>query len=258
MLKHIAIKDLYALALAEGEGMGTAYEYFAKRLVLDKWLQAFTRPTHVLIAGLPEKYGASLDSILLAQELGARHVSVIDDRPAALDRLKQSLAALAEAGVTLPVPDMVLIKRWSELPEALAGFDLAISSEVVQRLPEDLRPAYVRQLRERSDHLAVFTPNADNSAHTDRSGLGGLSLAELTSLAQSPVDIRRAARTGYVDMPPFPPGITRSEDQREQATTGLFEASVMRGLETYARTEALLPESVRKRQSHIVYALVPG
>ncbi len=258
MLKHIAIKDLYALALAEGEGMGTAYEYFAKRLVLDKWLKAFTRPNRVLIAGLPEKYGASLDSILLAQELGARQVTVIDERPAALDRLKHSLAALDEAGVTLPVPDMLVIESWSELPETVTGYDLAISSEVVQRLAEDVRPVYVQQLRQRADHLAVFTPNADNPAHTDRSGLGGLSLGELTSLAQSPVDIRRAARTGYVDMPPFPPGITRSEDQREQATTGLFEASVMRGLETYARTETLLPESVRKRQSHIVYALVPG
>ena len=29
MLAHYTIKDLYALALAEGEGMGTAYEYYA-------------------------------------------------------------------------------------------------------------------------------------------------------------------------------------------------------------------------------------
>lgn len=258
MLKHIAIKDLYALALAEGEGMGTAYEYFAKRLVLDDWLKSFTRPRRFLVAGLPEKYGASLDSILLAQELGADEVTIVDDRSAALERLKQALSALDEAGVTLPVPEMVLISDWNDLPDTVTGIDMAISSEVIQRLSPDMRPRYIQQLRERADHLAIFTPNADNPAHTDRSGLGGLSLDEMAKLVENPLDIRRIARTGYVDMPPFPPGITRSEDQREQASTGLFEASVMRGLETYARAEALIPASVRKRQSHIVYALVPG
>lgn len=258
MLKRIAIKELYALALAEGEGMGTAYEYFAKRLVLNEWLKGFIPPQRVLVAGLPEKYGSSLDSLLLAQELGASQVTVIDERPPALEKLESALTALAQAGVLLPIPEVRPISSWSELPETLPPFDLAISSEVLQRLPVDTRPMYVDGLRRQADHLAIFTPNADNPAHTDRSGLGGLSLAELTALADSPAEICRAARTGYVDMPPFPPGITRSEDQREQASTGLFEASVMRGLETYARTEALLPTGVRKRQSHIVYAFMPG
>ncbi len=38
MLHQISIKTLYSLALAEGEGVGTAYEYFAKRLILASWL----------------------------------------------------------------------------------------------------------------------------------------------------------------------------------------------------------------------------
>ena len=36
--KH-SIKTLYPLALAEGEGVGTAYEYFTKRLHLVRWLK---------------------------------------------------------------------------------------------------------------------------------------------------------------------------------------------------------------------------
>ena len=90
MLAHYTIKDLYALALAEGEGMGTAYEYYAKRLALGRWLKARPRPASILVAGLPEKYGASLDFLLLAGELGAA-VTVVDDRPAALDRLRGAL-----------------------------------------------------------------------------------------------------------------------------------------------------------------------
>ncbi len=66
MLPTHSIKALYALALAEGEGMGTAYEYYAKRLILGRWLAERPRPASILIAGLPQKYGASLDLLLLA------------------------------------------------------------------------------------------------------------------------------------------------------------------------------------------------
>ena len=64
-----------------------------------------------------------------------------------------------------------------------------------------------------------------------------------------------AVVSGYIDMPPFPPGITRSDEQREQATQGAFEAVVMGGLRVYAHGERLLPGALRRRQSHIVYAL---
>lgn len=259
MLKHQSIKDLYALALAEGEGMGTAYEYFAKRLVLDKWLQKFTRPDSVLVAGLPEKYGASLDSLLLAQELGAHQVLVIDERPEAIEKVQAAIQALGkESAIALPTPELRTITQWSEFPDDMGHFDMAISSEVLQRLAPDTRSAYVQQLRDHAGCLALFTPNAENPAHTSRSGLGGVTLSELEKLVDAPADIRPAAQTGYIDMPPFPPGITRTEDQREQASTGLFEASVMRGLESYARAESLVPEALRRRQSHIVYTLFPG
>src|SRR5690606_30513282 len=82
-IPYRSIKALYALALAEDEGVGTAYEYFAKRLVLRPWLRQQPPVRRLLVAGLPEKYGASLDHLLLAEELGATAV-VVDDRPPAL------------------------------------------------------------------------------------------------------------------------------------------------------------------------------
>lgn len=270
MLAHYTIKDLYALALAEGEGMGTAYEYYAKRLALGRWLKGRSRPASLLIAGLPEKYGASLDFLLLAGELDAA-VTVVDERPAALARLRGALAQLAGSSLPLAQPVCLL----ADLPglAGLAGrFDLAVSSEVLQRLAAAERPAYVAALRARAAALALFAPNADNPAHTDRSGLSGLRLDELRALV---ADQRRTTNdqrpttndypllatnnyqltTGYIDMPPFPPGITRSDEQREQATQGAFEAVVMGGLRVYAHGERLLPGALRRRQSHIVYAL---
>ena len=43
--------------------------------------------------------------------------------------------------------------------------------------------------------------------------------------------------------------------KRQQATQGAFEAAVMGGLRVYAHGERLLPGALRRRQSHIVYAL---
>ena len=253
MLAHYTIKALYALALAEGEGMGTAYEYYAKRLALGRWLKARPRPASILIAGLPEKYGASLDFLLLAGELGAA-VTVVDDRPAALARLRQALSSSesSEAWATLAPPSAIILADLPRLATLSGRFDLAVSSEVLQRLAAAERPVYVAALRARADALALFAPNADNPAHTDRSGLAGLHLSELrTLLSDDPWQLT----TGYIDMPPFPPGITRSDAQREQATQGAFEAAVMGGLRVYAHGERFLPGALRRRQSHIVYAL---
>src|ERR1700752_4107471 len=98
MLTGHSIKSLYPLALAEGEGIGTAYEYYAKRRALARWLPKLGRPRKILIAGLPEKYGSSLDFFLVAQDISAGKVVVVDDRPHALDKLRHSLAEAKAAG----------------------------------------------------------------------------------------------------------------------------------------------------------------
>ena len=245
MLKSLSIKSLYVLALAEGEGVGTAYEYFAKRLVLARWLknhQAQQRkPGRVLIAGLPEKYGSSLDFLQLAQEWGAG-VTVVDERPFALEKLQKSLVAAQKEGwLTAVSPQLISLSHLADLSPLDEMFDLCLGSEGLQRL------GHVRRLASR---VALFAPNGDNMAHTNISGLVGVTLAEIQQL------VGPDAKAGYIDMPPFPPGISRSEEQREQATSGRLEAIAMWGLGYYARLEHFLPTAVRRRQSHIVYALL--
>lgn len=254
MLKSLSIKSLYVLALAEGEGVGTAYEYFAKRLVLARWLknrQAPQRkPERLLIAGLPEKYGSSLDFLQLAQELGVE-LTVVDERPSALQKLQNSLAvAQGEGWLTAVSPQLISVSKLADLSELDPGFDLCLGSEGLQRLASDDRPDYVRHVRRVASSAALFAPNGDNMAHANISGLAGVTLAEMQQL------VGKSAATGYIDMPPFPPGITRSEEQREQATSGTMEAIAMWGLGYYARLEHVLPTAVRRKQSHIVYALL--
>lgn len=250
MLKPLSIKELYVPALAEGEGVGTAYEYFAKRLVLARWLKKPPKPARVLIAGLPEKYGSSLDFLQLAQELGAA-VTIVDERPFALQKLQHSLAAAQRVGwLTAVSPQLIPVPHLADLREIAPDFDLCLGSEGLQQLAASDRPEYVRQVRRLARRAALFAPNGDNMAHTNISGLSGVTLAEIQQL------VGANAKTGYIDMPPFPPGITRTEDQREQATSGTFEAIAMWGLGYYARLEHFLPTAVRRSQSHIVYALL--
>ncbi len=248
------IKSLYTPALAEGEGVGTAYEYFAKRLALRPWLKRLPPVKRMLIAGLPEKYGSSLDFLLLAEELGAAAV-IVDDRPEAIEKLQNSLAAArAQNWLTGCRPETRITADMSALAGIDLPFDLVISSEVLQRLAEADRQAYVKRAMELGTAVALFCPNADNPAHTNLSGLNGLHLSELKALvARSPT--HPVTVSGYIDMPPFPPGIVRDEEQRAQAGNGRLEAFAMWGLGYYARLEKLIPTPIRRRQSHIVYAL---
>src|SRR5260370_42397847 len=133
MLPFRSIKSLYRLAFAEGEGIGTAYEYFAKRLVLSKWLDGHARAKRVLIAGLPQKYGSSLDFLLIAQELGAAEIFVADDRPGALEKARQGLAAAQAMGELSGLkPQFVLCTDLGFVPELIPSFDLFLSSELLQ------------------------------------------------------------------------------------------------------------------------------
>jgi hypothetical protein len=261
MLKKYSIKDLYALALAEGEGMGTAYEYYAKRRVLGRWLAGLPTVQSILVAGLPERYGASMDFVLLATELGAR-LTIIDDRPEALTRLTTAIQALRKIPAA-PHVDTAAVAFVADLRTMLAlqdTFDLALSSEVLQRLSPTGRISYVNRLGDCARRLALFAPNSDNQAHITISGLEGLSESELIKLMVDMKRIRfpksRNQVVGTIDMPPFPPGITRSEAQRAQATRGRSEALAMWGLEGFAYLEEWFPESLRRKKAHIVYTFL--
>src|SRR5580700_9365502 len=90
MLETRSIKALYPFALAEGEGVGTAYEYVAKRRVMKPLFERVSAGSRVLIAGLPEKYGTSLDFVLAGVDAGAKIVAVVSARRRSIGRGRRS------------------------------------------------------------------------------------------------------------------------------------------------------------------------
>jgi hypothetical protein len=250
------IRSLYPFALAEGEGVGTAYEYVAKRTFLRPLADQLARPgraggapARLLVAGLPEKYGCSLDFAIFADSLGA-DLLVVDDRDAALARAEKVVSSLKGSGRLAGL--QVRYEKVSSLRGLADSLrvetrDAVLSCEVLQRVPAGERGSFVDGLRSLAPRGALFVPNSENGSHLAISGLAGLTRAELTTLFPG-------ADCEYVDMPPFPPGITRSADQRARASTGMLEAVAMLGLDTYCRAEPLVPSMVKKHVAHIVCA----
>jgi hypothetical protein len=241
----LGIRELYPYAMAEGEGVGTAYEYFAKRRVAAGAFARLPERARVLVAGLPEKYGCSLDLLLASSERGA-HVVVLDERPEAIAKLETTLVAARSQGLLADL--RVEARRVEALAGELPPADLVACSEVLQRMPAGMRRSFCAALVESATAGLVFVPNSINGSHLEISGLAGMTPEELRELL--PV----AREVGLVDMPPFPPGITRSAEQRERATSGRAEAIAMMGLELYARAERFAPRILAERVAHIAYA----
>jgi hypothetical protein len=240
------VKDLYPYALAEGEGVGTAYEYRAKAAVTGEVVRRLGAGARLLVAGLPQKYGTSTDFAIHAERAKAE-VSVVDERPAAIERARRAVEALRKDGrlETLRVTYRVVTSL--ETLEGVEPHDAVLSCEVLQRIPSPSRAAFAERLRQLGPIGAVFVPNADNASHLTISGLGGSTLSEMRALFHG-------AAFGYVDMPPFPPGIKRSEDQRAAATSGTAEAIAMRLLDVYCSAEPLVPAFIKRRFAHLVCA----
>jgi hypothetical protein len=251
------IRCLYALNLAEGEGLGTAYEYYTKLKKLERFLNSIERPKTILIAGLPEKYGLSLDFFFLGQILNSEAV-VVDDRPSVLDRAQNTLLALKEKkefdDTRVSFLKVDRIEEFDDSNIRERKFDLALSSEVLQRL-DGGRGAFISKLSQLARSIALFAPNQANQSHKRISGLKGVSLRELLKYFQGGEEKISIFEAGYLDMPPFPPGLSRSRESREKAGSRKFEAFLMKGLEVYSRCENITPRFLRRRWSHIIYVM---
>lgn len=253
-LPRRSIRSLYSIALCEGEGVGTAYEYFVKRLLLGRWVEKMPGPARVLIAGLPEKYGTGLDSILFASDIGASEAVVIDEREAALAKSRRCVDALRASGELRGMSISHALVADLATPDGTMGtFDLCFASEVLQRLGPAGRADYLRCLIQQASALALFVPNADNDRHRALSGLAGVSIRELQLLTEAEGMLESC---DYIDMPPWPPGLVQSQAQRDQMAARRMDSLAMLALEQYARLEKLFPAPWRKRHAHIIYALV--
>lgn len=242
---HYSIIDFYPSALKEGEGVGTAYEYYAKAKVFKNLFRQISGPFEsMLIAGLPEKYGFSLDFLLLAEGLGIKKVFVQDEREEKIKRYRELAGETAGKFKEFHC----VAGHLDTLPQS---FDLVVSCEVFQRLDAENQKRYLKSCARAGRNIVIFTPNGGNPSHAELSGLNTVKLNDLKQFAGE-MDLK-ILDSGYIDMPPFPPGITRSQESRDQAQEKVLEKIAMRGIQVWADLEFFLPTGVRRKHSHIVY-----
>ena len=127
-----------------------------------------------------------------------------------------------------------------------------MSCEVLQRLGATDRRSYFERVLSIAPVVAVFAPNGNNSQHRTKSGLAGITMEDLKSAADGLGSIDAA---GYIDLPPWPPGLVLSTDQRGQMARSGPHSLAMNIVEAYAHLERILPAAWRKRYAHIIWML---
>jgi hypothetical protein len=263
---------MYPLTLLEGQGMGTAYEYYSKLRVMETILVQVGKPTSIVAMGLPEKHGYDLDFLLFAHwlrgetadlhgETGRQRTSLTlcEDRAEVLAQFQDAIEHLPNRtmGDHIEIVHLASLNDW----RALEGcrFDWLVSTASVQRLPDEDIVVYLQQACQIADYALLFIPNSGNRAHLTLSGLRGLDLDETLALchrATGTADIGESSSvfaSGYCDIPPFPPGLQRSSEAKERALHSPLESLAMWGLEWWCRGERFMPRFLQKRLAHLVY-----
>lgn len=247
--------DFYPLALLEGEGMGTAYEYSAKLKLLQRVVAEIGPPQRLVIGGLPEDYGVDLDLALLAARYGCQ-AFVTDDRQPVLETFAGALKSPPLAGLVDPSRfEMRHLKTLARpVRSGDAPFDLWVTTSAIQRLSEGELAEYLAQVREKSRHAVLLVPNKSNKEHLSLSGLDGFFLADLVALChKAGLTVRES---GYLDVAPFPPGLQRSAEAKEKAASSPIERFLMRALEWWVRGERVMPRFIKRRFGHIAYVFL--
>jgi len=239
-------EEFYSLAFLENEGLGTIYEYMAKYEILKRFVN-WGSINKILIAGLPERYGYSLDFVYLSF-LNNFYCEVVDERSDKLDEFKYRVgnSFLGKKKLITRCLDLKRIEDFYNKNE----FDLVLSCEVIQRIQEDQRSEYLKSLKQISKMVVLFMPNGDNSQHTYHSGLKVINKEQIISIMKD-AGIASGYYCGYVDMPPWPPGIkNNSRDIMLNTKKWYFVFLVLRLLYHY---EFLLPSGFVSRFAHLIY-----
>jgi hypothetical protein len=248
--------------------MGTAYEYHSKLRVMEAVFHRTGPPRSMVAAGLPEKHGYDLDWILLAQRQGRESrdrcsLLLCDDRPQVLAGLERALARLPDPGMRerVELEHLESLLDWHKIVGR--RFDWAVNTASLQRLTDDDIVIYMQRARQVARYAFLFFPNGDNRAHLTLSGLRGLSIERVLTLCRQALDPwpsdeigqeqEYILSAGFCDIPPFPPGLQRSEKAKRQAMHSPVEAVAMWGLEWWCRGESLLPLFLQRRFAHLVY-----
>lgn len=223
------IKSFYEIALLEGEGLGTAYEYFQKQRILDNNLKSRLKDKKikkVLIYGLPKRYGYSLDFFMYCKKIKA-DVYLYENRKEKINKLFKYLKRL-----NLSKPKII--------QKLDTKYDLILSCEVLQNITKEKRIKILSEFKKISKDTFIFVPNKHNQSHNK--------ISRLKSLDKKDFMFIKEKKEGFIDMPPFPPGIKRKKKVKSKLFINI--------LQLYTYLEKYFPKFIKKRFSHIFYIYI--
>jgi hypothetical protein len=205
---------------------------------------------NVIILGLPEKYGTSMDFVLLADK-NNWNVTIVDDRAGRLTMCREVLGTLVGRALIHRYPRIVSI---DSLPtfRTRVPFDLVLSCEVLQRFSPVERRQYAEAVSSLGHNAIIFVPNKDNKAHAQISKLQALTLDDLKELFKD----SNVMNIGYVDLPPFPPGLKARRNAGTRRNGTLLRVVLMKVLVSWLRLEQVMPSCVKRKYSHIAFVYV--
>jgi hypothetical protein len=225
---------LFKLAVLEGEGIGTAYEYVQKLKFISKTITEI--PRSILIFGLPEKYGLSSDFIFFSGLVGSK-LKIIDDRPEKIKQIDTVVDFLGDIFPALSKKTNIEVCKICDFHDA-KKYDIILSSEVLQRI--DKKAEYFRKIRENSKRAIIFLPNDKNFMHRIVSGLGHVPNKKIMQLCGS---LGLRVNISYLDCPPLIPGIRIKGVGKE--------ARMPNVMKIFQLFEDAMPLTLKKILSHI-------
>ncbi len=234
----------YDVALEEGEGMGTAYEYIAKKRILKNFLKNKKIET-ILVYGIPEKYGTSMDFFFFSK-FNNKKVYFYETDKKLLKKLKFVREKLNERGFS--TKELKIIKR---IPKN-KKYDLILSCEVFQRLNKKERENYLKNIKLHGKYAVIFVPNKYNKAHDKISHLNTLSFEDINEELINAKLIEK----GFVDFPPFPPGIkvSHAPNKKRKKIKGIKKIILLLLLNFWVRIEKYL--QFHKQGYHMIYKII--
>jgi hypothetical protein len=251
---QMSFVHMYPLNLLEREGLGLTYEHFVKWRLLQRFFSKTFIPKSILVAGLSQKYGFNVDFLMLAHFLQAK-IYFLDERGQKLKKLNQAIRKVKKKGYTFKQNQIQLIKVEDLIKHKFdKTIDLLINCEVLQQYNKAKRINFMENFLPICQIAAFFAPNKKNKAHLLISKLPALTVNQLKDSVKR--DNFEIFSTGFIDAPPFPPGIKRTNEQRGKLQNSLFGKTMMLFLTLWAFLEKILPKPFLKKKAHLVYLLL--
>ncbi len=250
-------QDYLQAALFEGEGFGSAYEY----LVVERFRRAFSghilRPRHIVVDGLPERYGIAADILLLADWCDAS-VTILDWDTSRIKTFKEVYAKMCDHGVfstahkTVDVHNLHWSRLDSMLSESTNDVDLIYSKEVFQTIPAEERAGYLESMVRTEKQVLLTVPNGDNPDHPTTSGLLGVDRNDLSRTVKA-VAASRKYSMRWIDCPPASSGNrSRYRPLKPGSKVSIAERAISSALQLWATLEELVPDALKRRKAHII------